>query len=73
MAQTIKFAVMHMLRLVLGLVLHGAALGQAIVWLAEGRYLLGALVTVVVLAMLVVVRAAAHKPRAEKRVVPKLS
>lgn len=73
MAQTLKFAVMHMLRLVLGLILHGAALGQGIVWLTEGRTLLGGLVTVVVLAMLVVVRVAAHKPRTEQQVVPKLS
>ena len=64
---------MHMLRLVLGLLLHGAALGQGILWISEGRYLLGATVSVVVLAMLVVIRGVTRRVGAEKRAVPKLS
>ena len=65
---------MHMLRLVLGLLVHGAALGQGILWISEGRYLLGGTVSVFVLAMLVVIRGVTRRPvDAEKRVVPKLS
>jgi hypothetical protein len=65
---------MHMLRLVLGLLVHGAALGQGILWISEGRYLLGGTVSVVVLAMLVVIRGVTRRQvDAEKRVVPKLS
>ena len=65
---------MHMLRLVLGLLLHGAALGQGIVWISEGRYLLGTTVSVVVLAMLVVIRAVTRRQAGtEKHAVPKLS
>jgi hypothetical protein len=65
---------MHMLRLVLGLLLHGAALGQGIVWISEGRYLLGATMTVVVLATLLVIRGVTRRQgEPEKRVVPKLS
>ncbi len=65
---------MHMLRLVLGLLLHGAALGQGIVWISEGRYLLGITVSVVVLAMLLVIRAVTRRQGdAEKHAVPKLS
>ena len=60
---------MHMLRLVLGLLLHGAALGQGILWISEGRYLLGVTVSVVVLAMLVVIRGVTRRVDTDKRAV----